>query len=228
MAGKKKTIIKLSNISRILTDEEIPVTLVQDINCDIKAGEFISITGASGSGKSSLMYLLGLLDDPTEGSIIIDGLETTKASDAEKEHLRLEKLGFVFQFHFLLEEFSVLDNVMLPMRKLGVLSNKEMKKRAEYLLGNFGLEEMGWKKPRQLSGGERQRVAVARALANNPKVVLADEPTGNLDTHNAETVFHFFEKLSKEEGITVIIITHDPDLAKRADRRIHLVDGKIQ
>ncbi|MBL1147633.1 MAG: ABC transporter ATP-binding protein [Pseudomonadota bacterium] len=219
--------IELRNVTRILTREVIPVTLVKDINCRIEAGEFVSVTGPSGSGKSSLMYLIGLLDKPTEGQVFIDGFDTSTANKKQLEKIRLEKIGFVFQFHFLLEEFTVLENIMLPMRKLGKLSAAAMKERAEMLLAHFGLEGAGRKKPGQLSGGERQRVAVARAMANDPLIILADEPSGNLDTKNADIVFKLFEKLVKEENKTVLTITHDPALAARAQRRIHIVDGKI-
>jgi len=219
--------VELKNVTRTLTEEVIPITLVKDINCTINKGEFVAITGPSGSGKSSLMYLIGLLDSPTNGQIFIDGTDTSLASKEAKEKMRLEKIGFVFQFHFLLMEFTAIDNVMLPMRKLGKLSHKEMKERAEMLLGHFGLKNAAWKKPNQLSGGERQRVAIARAMANDPLIILADEPTGNLDTKNADIVFNLFEKLVKEENKTVITITHEPYLAKRAERQINIVDGRI-
>lgn len=220
--------LELQNVTKILTNEEIPVTLVKDVNCCINAGEFVAVTGPSGSGKSSLMYLMGLLDVPTEGKVLVDGIDTSKASKREMERIRLEKLGFVFQFHFLLEEFTVLGNIMLPMRKLGKLSLKQMKERARMLLGHFGLESSGHKKMSQLSGGERQRVAIARAMANDPLIILADEPSGNLDTKNADIVFDLFKKLAKEENKTIITITHDLNLAKRANRQIRIVDGKVE
>jgi lipoprotein-releasing system ATP-binding protein len=170
---------------------------------------------------------MGLLDVPTEGKVFIDGIDTTVASKKEKELIRLEKIGFVFQFHFLLEEFTVLGNIILPMRKLGELSEKQMLERAEMLLDHFGLKESGNKKITQLSGGERQRVAVARAMANDPLIILADEPSGNLDTKNAGIIFNLFMKLAEKENKTVITITHDISLASRTHRRIHIVDGKI-
>lgn len=220
--------VELRNVTRTLTDELIPVTLVKDIDCTIKKGEFAAITGPSGSGKSSLIYLIGLLDVPTKGQVFIDGIDITSATKEERERIRLEKIGFVFQFHFLLMEFSAIDNVMLPMRKLGKLSAKEMKERAQMLLGNFGLEDAFWKKPNQLSGGERQRVAIARAMANDPLIILADEPTGNLDTKNSDIVFNMFEELVKQQNKTIITITHEPYLAKRANRQINIVDGRIE
>lgn len=223
-----ENVIEVKGVSRILTEEPIPVTLVKDINFTIKHGEFVAIVGPSGSGKSSLMYLLGLLDLPTQGEIFLDGFNTTKAKPIEIEKIRLEKIGFVFQFHFLLPEFSALDNIMLPMRKLGKLNESEMRARAEKLLGYFGIENAGYKKPGQLSGGERQRVAIARAMANDPLIILADEPSGNLDTKNADLVFALFEKLVNEQNKTVITITHDPSLAARAHRQINIVDGMVR
>ena len=220
--------VELRNVTRTLTDELIPVTLVKDIDCTIKKGEFAAITGPSGSGKSSLIYLIGLLDVPTKGQVFIDGIDITSATKEERERIRLEKIGFVFQFHFLLMEFSAIDNVMLPMRKLGKLSAKGMKERAQMLLGNFGLEDAFWKKPNQLSGGESQRVAIARAMANDPLIILADEPTGNLDTKNSDIVFNMFEELVKQQNKTIITITHEPYLAKRANRQINIVDGRIE
>ncbi len=221
-----RTIIHLDNVTRVLESEVVPVTLVKDIDVEINRGEFVSVIGPSGSGKSSLMYLMGLLDQPTEGRVFIDGEETTNASKQMLERIRLEKIGFIFQFHFLIEEFSAVDNIMLPMRKMGKLSLPEMKDRAASLLAEFGIEEQGHKKPAQMSGGERQRVALARALANDPLIILADEPTGNLDTSNADRVFKLFEKLVTEEDRTIVTITHDPALADRANRQIRIVDGK--
>lgn len=221
-------IIQLDNVTRVLSEEAIPVTLLKNVSFSIPTGQFAAIIGPSGSGKSSLMYLIGLLDSPTEGKLFIDGTDTTIATSQQKERIRLEKIGFVFQFHFLLPEFSAADNIILPMRKLGKLTLEEAKERAHSLLTYFGLKEAGYKFPGQLSGGERQRVAIARAMANNPAIILADEPSGNLDTKNATLVFDLFEKLVHDEGKTVVTITHDPDLATRTERQIHIQDGKIQ
>jgi lipoprotein-releasing system ATP-binding protein len=205
----------------------VPVTLVRDVDLEIGKGEFVAITGPSGSGKSSLLYLLGLLDRPTTGEVHLEGRATAELSDSELARLRLEKLGFVFQFHFLLPEFDVVHNVMLPLRKAGALGLRQARDRAEGLLVDLGLESCIAKMPDQLSGGERQRVAVARALANAPLCVLADEPTGNLDTKNGALVFDIFERLAREAGHAVITVTHDPALAARTDRRIHLIDGRV-
>jgi lipoprotein-releasing system ATP-binding protein len=205
----------------------VPVTLVRDVDLTIATGSFCTIIGPSGSGKSSLLYLLGLLDRPTEGEILLDGTATGDLDEGDLARIRLTKLGFVFQFHFLLPEFTVLGNVMIPMRRLARIDEEARHARAAELLASLGLESEGAKRPDQLSGGQRQRVAVARALANDPAIVLADEPTGNLDTHNADIVFEIFAALAHEEGKTVVAVTHNAELAARADRRIEIVDGRI-
>ncbi len=203
------------------------VTLVDGISLRFGRGEFVAITGPSGSGKSSLLYLLGLLDRPTAGRILLEGRDTATLSPAELAGLRRARLGFVVQFHFLLAEFTALDNVLIPIRRLGRLPAAAARDRARALLAALGLEDAAAKLPEQLSGGMRQRVAIARSLANDPALLLADEPTGNLDTKNAAAVFDIFARLSREEGRTIIVVTHDADLARRATRRVHLVDGRI-
>jgi lipoprotein-releasing system ATP-binding protein len=219
-------LVVTDKLTRILP-ETVPVTLVKDISLTVGEGEFVAITGPSGSGKSSLLYLLGLLDQPTGGTLTIDGQDCGAMSEAERAGLRLEKMGFVFQFHFLLPEFSARDNIAIPMRKLGKLSRAEIDERAEDLLVSLGLGDHVHKLPSQLSGGQRQRVAVARSLANNPALLLADEPTGSLDSKSSEQVFSILEMLVREQGKTVIIVTHDLEMAARTDRRIHLVDGML-
>jgi lipoprotein-releasing system ATP-binding protein len=201
-------------------------TLVDGIDLTVRKREFLAITGPSGSGKSSLLYLLGLLDAPTEGEVIICGQETSKLSESERADVRLTKCGFVFQFHFLLPEFTALENVLLPLRTAGTVSRGEMNERATALLKSLGLSEQMKKRPNQLSGGQRQRVALARALANRPEIIIADEPTGNLDAASTEQVFGLLREIA-DGGQTVIVVTHDARLAVRADRRIHIVDGKI-
>ena len=203
------------------------VTLVADASVKVERGEFIAITGPSGSGKSSLLYLLGLLDRPTEGRVLLEGRDTASLSAAELANLRLARLGFVFQFHFLLPEFSTLDNVLIPIRRLGRLKDAAARAQAMKLLEALGMADAAAKLPEQLSGGMRQRAAIARALANDPAIILADEPTGNLDTRNAAAVFDIFQRLAAEEGRAILVVTHDAELAKRANRRIHLVDGRI-
>ncbi|CAA7625349.1 Lipoprotein-releasing system ATP-binding protein LolD 2 [Candidatus Terasakiella magnetica] len=206
---------------------EIPVTLVRDIDLTVAKGEFLAITGPSGSGKSSLLYLLGLLDVPTSGSVLIGGRETTGLDPDRLAEIRLAAIGFVFQFHFLLPEFTCLANVEIPIRRLSKLSPRQAREHAAFLLESLELSDHARKHPDQLSGGQRQRVAIARALANDPSLILADEPTGNLDTRTAHLVFDLFRTLAHEQGRTVVVVTHDHELAQSADRRIHLVDGRI-
>lgn len=222
----KATLIEARNITRILP-LEVPVTLVKEVSVTIKEGEFVSVTGPSGSGKSSLLYLLGLLDRPTEGEVLVDGQSTAGLNSDALCKIRLEKLGFVFQFHFLLAEFSILDNVMVPMNKLARLPLKERVERAESLLVDLGLQDHLHKHPSGLSGGQRQRVAVARALANKPRVILADEPTGNLDTKSSRNVQDIFHELVDNHDTSIVMVTHDMGLAEDTHRRIHLVDGQI-
>jgi lipoprotein-releasing system ATP-binding protein len=204
----------------------VPTTLVAGVDLAFMPDTFSVITGPSGSGKSSLLYLLGLLDRPTSGEMLLAGEPTAALDDEARARLRLLYFGFVFQFHFLLPEFTVLDNVMLPMRELGALSAAEMRARARALLAALDMEEEGGKRPDQLSGGQRQRTAIARALANDPMIVLADEPTGALDTRNGRAVFAILRALARQ-GRTVITVTHDEGLAAMAERRIHLVDGRV-
>jgi len=205
----------------------VPVTLVRDISLSIGPSEFIAITGPSGSGKSSLLYLLGLLDLPTSGDVLIDGCSTSTMAEEDRAEVRLSQLGFVFQFHFLLPEFSITENVALPMRALGRLSAPAIAGRAEELLATLGLGDHRRKSPDQLSGGQRQRVAVARALANDPPVILADEPTGSLDSAATSQVFDILRGLVTEHGKTVIAVTHDLNLAAQMQRQIHIVDGRL-
>lgn len=208
-------------------DGEVPFTLINGISLDIQRGEFMCIMGPSGSGKSSLLYMLGLLDLPTDGRIVLDGEDTTHYSEDELSDRRLAKLGFVFQFHFLLAEFKVIDNVTLPMRKLGHLSPDAARARGLELLEHLGVKQQADKFPSQLSGGQRQRVAIARALANDPLVILADEPTGNLDSASSQNVRAMLQSLTRDMGKTVVAVTHDGNFAAGADRRIGIVDGRI-
>jgi len=220
-------VLRAEHVTRELTGE-VPVTLIRDASLAINRGEFVSIMGPSGSGKSSLLYLLGLLDMPTAGTITLDGREVTTLTEREIARVRLEKLGFVFQFHFLLVEFTVLDNVMLPMAKLGRLTEKDQRERAEMLLADLGLGDQLRKRPDQLSGGQRQRVAIARSLANDPLIILADEPTGNLDSKASANVREILSELVHVRNKTVLAVTHDPDFARAGDRQIHIVDGRIE
>lgn len=221
-----KNVLRTEKLTRILPNE-IPVTLVQDIDITIGQSEFVAIMGPSGSGKSSLLYLLGLLDSPTSGKLWLDEKETSQFSDNQLARIRLQRIGFVFQFHFLLAEFSSLENVMLPMRKLGQLSELQAKQKASQLLENLGMQDHQHKLPSQLSGGQRQRVAIARALANDPVLILADEPTGALDTKSSVNVRTILHDLSQNHQCAIIAVTHDAEFAKVADRQIHLVDGRL-
>lgn len=220
------TLIETKGLTRVL-HEIVPVTLVKDISLTIGEREFVAITGPSGSGKSSLLYLLGLLDRPSSGTLLIGGRDAEPMNEEERAATRLSMIGFVFQFHFLLPEFTARENVEIPMRRLGRISRRQIRDRAADLLGSLGLGEYLDRLPDQLSGGQRQRVAVARALANDPPLILADEPTGSLDSKSSEQVFHNLQTLVRERGKTIIAVTHDLDMASRMDRRIHLVDGRI-
>jgi lipoprotein-releasing system ATP-binding protein len=220
-------LIEARNVTRILPGI-VPTVLVHDINLSIGDNEFVAITGPSGSGKSSLLYLLGLLDLPTAGEVLLRGRDTVHMDEQERAFLRLTFLGFVFQFHFLLSEFTILDNVMLPMRALGRLSPAAMRERGRDLLASLGLQDHMHKRPDQISGGQRQRVAVARALANEPPVILADEPTGSLDSKSSEQVFEVLRELVSQRHKTVVAVTHDLAMASRMDREIVLMDGSIE
>jgi lipoprotein-releasing system ATP-binding protein len=226
MGGDMTPLVEARGVTRILP-ETVPVTLVEDIDLRIDRGELVAITGPSGSGKSSLLYLLGLLDTPTAGEVLFDGRPTHELDKEAKAAIRLAGIGFVFQFHFLLPEFTVLGNVIIPMRRLGRWSRAEMQDRAESILNSLGLTDHMLKRPDQISGGQRQRVAVARALANDPPLILADEPTGSLDSHSSEQVFQILKEIPTGGDKSVVAVTHDLDIANRMDRRVHLVDGRI-
>jgi len=202
-----------------------PTRVLTDINLKIEDGEFVSLTGRSGAGKSSLLYVLSSLDDPTEGSVSIGGKNISTMTSKELHEFRNTKLGFVFQFHYLLAELTVLENVLVPTLKLHL--EVEKRARAENLIAQFGLEEKMHRHPRQLSGGEMQRVAIARALIMKPKYLFADEPTGALDTANAESVIRILSECNEKEDTTVIMVTHDPDFAKMTKRQIRLADGRV-
>jgi lipoprotein-releasing system ATP-binding protein len=219
-------LIETRGLTRVI-EGEVKTTLVRDIDLRIDKGELVAIVGPSGSGKSSLLYLLGLLDLPTSGEVFINGRATSKLSAAARACMRLSDIGFVFQFHFLLPEFSALSNVMLPMRALGKRTEAQSRTRASELLASLGLQDHGHKLPGQLSGGQRQRVAIARALANDPLIILADEPTGNLDTASGNQVIAIFRELATRTGRTILIVTHDMGLAAQMDRKIEIVDGRI-
>ena len=221
-----KVVLELAGLRRSLGEGDARVEVLKGLDLTIRQGEFCSIVGPSGSGKSTLMYLLGALDRPTAGSVRIDGHDTAGMGDSALADLRNRKLGFIFQFHYLLPEFSALENVTMPMLKLGT-PVPQARERAHKLLSSLGLGEKTHRVPGKLSGGEQQRVAIARALANDPLIVLGDEPSGNLDTANADKVFAEFERLVKDEHQTIVVVTHDLDMAARTERIIRLVDGRI-
>ncbi len=206
---------------------QVKTRVLTGIDLDVHEREFVSLTGFSGSGKSTLLYLLGALDRPTEGSVKLDGVDVSALDDDGRAELRANKLGFVFQFHFLLPEFSVLENVMLPMLKRAALSRSAIEKRAREVLATLGLGELFERRPGQLSGGQQQRVSIARAVANQPRILLADEPTGNLDSKNGTIVMDVFESLVRDRGLTVIMVTHERTFAQRASRQIVMKDGAI-
>jgi lipoprotein-releasing system ATP-binding protein len=189
--------------------------------------EFVAITGASGSGKSTLLYLLGVLDRPTAGQVLLFGEDVSHIDDDARARRRSRDLGFVFQFHFLLPEFTVLENVTIPMLRGGKFTADAARSRAREVLAQLGLAELEHRKPSQLSGGQQQRVSVARAVAHGPRIVLADEPTGNLDSKNGEAVMGIFEQLVHEHGITLVMVTHEPRFAERATRQLVMRDGRI-
>lgn len=220
-------IVKAEGLRRTLSGE-VPVTLVRDASLEVRRGEFVTIVGPSGSGKSSLLYLLGLLDKADAGDLFIAGENVATYNDDQLARVRLANIGFVFQFHFLLPEFTAQENVMLPMQRLGKLSEAEMRARSVKLLEDLGLGDQMHKLPRQLSGGQAQRVAIARALANEPSLLLADEPTGNLDSHSSATVQNILRELAHTSNRAVIAVTHDTHFADSADRQITIVDGQIQ
>lgn len=221
-------ILRLENIEKYYSGSVDRLHIIRNLNLSVEEGEFISILGRSGSGKSTLLNVIGLLDKIDGGKIFIDGKEVDVLSDIEKDRLKNKMLGFVFQFHYLLPEFTALENVMLPAL-IDDFSNKvEIEKRAMELLKSVGLEERVHHKPSQLSGGEKQRVAIARALINSPKILLADEPTGNLDEETSETIFNILRDINKNRKQTIIVVTHSKDLAQISDKKLYLKKGVLE
>ena len=219
--------LQVNNVKKAYRMGEVAVPALQGVSFDVKEGEFVTIFGPSGSGKSTLLHLLGGLDRPDEGEIFIDGDNILKFDDDKLAELRLTKIGFVFQFFNLLPKLTALRNVELPLAIAGVSESDEVN-RAKDMLKLVGLETRMNHKPAELSGGEQQRVAMARALINNPKILLADEPTGNLDTKTGWEIVQLMQKLNDEKGQTFVVITHDPTIAETADRIIHLKDGVVE
>lgn len=201
--------------------------VLSDINLSIEKGSFVSVTGKSGCGKSTLLYVLSTMDTDYEGELLLDNKPLHGLDNTQLASVRSEMIGFVFQFHYLIEEFNVLKNVMLPAMKLGKYTDEEIEHKAIKHLQTLGIADQALKRSSQLSGGQKQRVAIARALINDPLIIMGDEPTGNLDKKNSDIVFDIFREISGQNNQTILVVTHDPDFAKRADRIILMEDGKI-
>ena len=221
-----QTLVELKNVSKVYKMEKVEVLALKGVNMKIKRGEFVAVVGPSGSGKSTLLHMIGCLDRPTKGEVILDGIDVSKLSDNELSRIRAEKIGFVFQFFNLYPTLTALENVELPMM-IVEKNRKERKRRARELLKIVGMEKRAEHLPSQLSGGERQKVAIARALANDPPLILADEPTGNLDSKSGKEIVALLDKLQEEKGKTIVMATHMQDIAKFAERLIYLKDGEI-
>lgn len=202
--------------------------VLKDISFSVDVGEFATIMGKSGCGKSTLLYILSTMDTDYEGELFLNEELVTGKHHTELSELRNKHIGFVFQFHYLLSEFSVLENVMLPARKLGIKTFAEIEHDAMVKLKMLGIDKLARKRASRISGGEKQRVAIARALINNPSILMGDEPTGNLDSYNAENVFQIFQKLKEEQGLSLLVVTHDKDFADRSDRIIIMEDGRLR
>ncbi len=220
-------IIKVTNLCKEFRTDEIKTTALENINLDINSGEFLSIMGPSGCGKSTLLNIIGLLDTPTKGSVKIDGQETSKLTDRQQTRLRNEKLGFVFQNFHLIPSLNVIENVMLPLTYRSGVSDKESRERARAILEKVGLSHRLHHMPGQLSGGQSQRVAIARAIVGTPKIVFADEPTGNLDSKMGAEVMQLLHRLNKDEGTTIVMVTHNEEQALQTDRIVRLFDGRL-
>lgn len=219
-------ILKTKNINKYFRNAD-NFHALKDISFEIEQGEFVSIMGKSGCGKSTLLYILSTMDTDYEGELFINDQLISGKSPKELAQIRNEQIGFVFQFHYLLPEFSVLDNVILPARKLNQKPISQIRKDGYEKLELLGIENQADKKANMLSGGQKQRVAIARALINNPKIIMGDEPTGNLDTKNSENVFNIFKELNTSQDLSLLIVTHDSDFANRTDRIIQMEDGRI-
>jgi len=226
MTKTKQPVLEAKNIDKFFYNP-IETQVLKQVSFTINRGEFVSVVGRSGCGKSTLLYILSTMDTDYKGELLIDEEVITGKSSNYLSKLRNEKIGFVFQFHYLLNEFSVLENVLIPGLKLGRFSREELEHRAMEKLKIFDMQEHALKKANQLSGGQKQRVAIARALINDPVLIMGDEPTGNLDKKNADIVFNIFKELTAEFHQTILIVTHDPGFAEGTDRIIEMEDGKV-
>ncbi len=219
-----KTVIELQNVWKSYKSDGQEFIALKDITLEIKRGEFILVMGRSGSGKSTLLHLMGIMDSPTKGDIFLDNMNISEMDEDERAEMRLKKIGFVFQFFNLFNEMTALENIAVP---LIIGNDSNAFSRAEELIELVGLKNKKNSTPNKLSGGQRQRIAIARALVNNPSIVLCDEPTGNLDTKSRDDIFHLLQKINEEENQTIVIITHDNELKEYANRIISLSDGEI-
>lgn len=219
-------ILETKQVNKYFLDP-VKFHVLKDISIQLQRGEFVSIMGKSGCGKSTLLYILSTMDTSYEGELFIDGEKMSNLDRSDLARIRNEKIGFVFQFHYLLPEFTVLKNVMLPALKLGKESEATIKAKALQKLEMLGVAEQAYKKASQISGGQKQRVSIARALINDPKIIMGDEPTGNLDSKNSANVFNILRLLSKEQDMSLLVVTHDIDFAKKTDRIIEMGDGVV-
>jgi lipoprotein-releasing system ATP-binding protein len=222
------SILTLTKINKVYNPgEPSEVAVLHDIDMEIKRGEFVAIMGPSGSGKSTLLNIIGLLDRPTSGSLTINGQDTGGLKDAEITHLRGHKIGFVFQYHYLISAFTALENVMMPMLVDHGFQTEQAEARANELIRRVGLTHVAHHRSNDMSGGQQQRVAIARGLAMNPDILLADEPTGNLDTESTKSIFELMREVNRTSGTSILLITHNHDLGRQCDRIIQVVDGRI-
>ena len=226
MDSKTSPVLRLERLERAYTQGNRRIDVLKDASASFVPGEAVALLGPSGAGKSTLLHIAGLLERPDGGQVLINGIDCGRLSDNEQTRVRRMEVGFVYQFHHLLPEFSALENVVLPQLILG-LSRDQAESRAKERLKSLDLEERWDHRPAQLSGGEQQRVAIARAVANDPKVLLADEPTGNLDPHTAQLVFEQLLKLVRQSGVAAVVATHNLDLAARMDRTLRLMEGRL-
>lgn len=221
-------ILEIKDLNKSYKEKKSELEIIKDLNWEVNEGDFIAVLGKSGSGKSTFLNLVGILDKADSGDIFIEGQNIKDLNDKERDIIRNKFLGFVFQFHYLLQEFTALENVMLPALATRNTNKNEVKKRAIELLNEVELGERLYHKPSELSGGEKQRVAIARALINNPKILLADEPTGNLDGETSEVIHNMLHKINKEKKQTIIVVTHSEELAKVCKERVYLKKGRLE
>tara|TARA_R110000868_G_scaffold390426_1_gene660098 strand:- start:193 stop:885 length:693 start_codon:yes stop_codon:yes gene_type:complete len=223
---EKEIVLKATNINKYFRDPTL-FHVLKDISFEVDKGEFVSIMGKSGCGKSTLLYILSTMDTDYEGQLVLDGEDLSLKTADELAFIRNQHIGFIFQFHYLLQEFTVLENVMLPAKKLGIKSLQEIEHDAIEKLRLLGIADQAHKLSMRISGGQKQRVAIARALINSPSIIMADEPTGNLDTKNSLNVFSILKELSVEEKLSLLVVTHDLDFAQKTNRIIEMEDGRI-